>query len=543
MVMRWVWGALLAASLGAQTRDEVLAAMKKASSFYADQVSTGGGYHYYYAEDLSYGRSEHGDGLTQVETQREGTPRVGMAYLAAYEATGDRFYLEAARKAAQALVKGQLCSGGWDYIIEFDAAKRKQYPYRTEHDCSSAKAPQSPPTTLDDNVTQACVRLMMRVDKALGFQDAAIHEATEYALNSLLKAQYANGAWPQRFTTFPDPAQHPMKKASYPENVPKEWPGEVYRQHYTFNDNSISDAIDMMLEAARLYKDKRYLAAAERGGQFMLNAQMPEPQPAWAQQYDVNMHPVWARLFEPPSVTGGESQGILRTLMVLYRETGNRKYLEPIPRALAYLEKSVLPPADHAVEARARIRGPVLARFYELKTNRPLYITKGTQIQAKGMGSKRIDGYEVSYDDRSVINHYGVLISGAALPEIRKEYERLATADPGSIRRPETLSGLSPWDASRPERRGAQSVRALLETMDPRGAWLEDGVIGKADKIVSVFAAKPMVLTINDKPIEIKENDRIDLFQGTQPPRTRIIRSTTFAGNLEALAGWVRQNR
>ena len=85
--------------------------MRKAAEFYWKKVSTQGGYHYYYAEDLSYGRSEHGEGPTQIEVQREATPIVGLTYLRAWEITGDRFYLEAARAAAEALIQGQHCSG------------------------------------------------------------------------------------------------------------------------------------------------------------------------------------------------------------------------------------------------------------------------------------------------------------------------------------------------------------------------------------------------------------------------------------------------
>src|SRR5262245_64037036 len=102
------------------TRAQAESALRKAAEFYLKQVSTQGGYHLYYAEDLSYGRSEHGEGPTQIEVQREATPIVGLAYLHAFDATGDRFYLEAARAAANALVLGQQCSGGWDYLIEFD---------------------------------------------------------------------------------------------------------------------------------------------------------------------------------------------------------------------------------------------------------------------------------------------------------------------------------------------------------------------------------------------------------------------------------------
>ena len=291
----------------------------------------------------------------KVEVQRDGTPFVGMAYLDAYEATRDGYYLEAAREVARALVKGQYCSGGWDYFIEFDVQKRAQYPYRADERCGEG-TPARPErtTTLDDNVTQAAVRLLMRVDRDLGFNDAAIHEAAFFALDSLIKAQYPNGAWPQRYARFPDPSAFPVKLASYPDSWPRTWPGSNYIAHYTFNDDSIVDMIDAMLEAARIYKDPRYLVSAEKGGAFILLAQMPEPQPGWAQQYDRDMHPAWARRFEPPSITGGESRSVMKALLLLYRETGQRKYLEPVPRALAYYQRSVLPEVDNPSEIRRR---------------------------------------------------------------------------------------------------------------------------------------------------------------------------------------------
>jgi len=308
-------------------RADVERALRKTAEFYWKKVSTQGGYHYYYAEDLSYGRSEHGEGPTQIEVQREATPVVGLAYLRAWEATGDRFYLDAARAAAESLILGQHCSGGWDYIIEFDPEKRKQYPYRADNNCGVANGGRHY-TTLDDNVTQAAARLMMRVDRELKFEDKKLHEAVLFALDQLIKAQYPNGAWPQRYYQLADPAKFPVKKASYPDSWSRKWPGPDYRFLYTFNDNTISDLIDMFFEAWRIYGDERYRRAAEKGGGFILLAQMPEPQPAWAQQYDTEMRPAWARVFEPPSVTGGESQGVIRTLFVLYRETGDKK----IPR-------------------------------------------------------------------------------------------------------------------------------------------------------------------------------------------------------------------
>jgi hypothetical protein len=241
--------------------------------------------------------------------------------------------------------------------------------------------------------------------------------------------------------------------------------------------------------------------------------------------------------------------------MVLYRETGDRKYLEPIPRALDYLKKSILPPVDRYVEARARIRGPVLARFYELKTNRPLYITKGSRLSAAGLGSRLIDGYELSYSDESVITHYGVLVSGAGLAEIEEDYHALVKMDPRTIRRPEKLTGLSPWsERPRPKASRAElaaKARELISSMDSRGAWLTEGVIGKADRLVFLFSAREMVLRIGrgrsdgsaggrgrdeSQIIRLQENDTVEIFQGEDPPRERILSSQLFAQNLQTLA-------
>ncbi len=534
------------------SKEEVLQVLRKAVEFYRTRVAKEGGYHYYYAEDLSYGRSEHGEGPTQVEVQREATPIVGLSYLSAYEVTGDRYYLEAARDTAYALVKGQLCSGGWDYIIEFDPAKRKRYSYRADRKCDgpdNTSSAQDSPTTLDDNVTQAAVRLLMRVDLALDFKDQAIHDAVRYALAQLSKAQYPNGAWPQRYREFPDPAKFPVKQASYPATWSRTWPSAQYQQFYTFNDNTISDAIDLFLEAARIYNEPRYRSVAEKGGGFILLAQMPEPQPAWAQQYDLNMQPAWARLFEPPSVTGGESQGIIKTLFTLYRETGDKKYLEPAARALAYLRRSVLPPVEHRSEARARIPqgAPVLARFYELKTNKPLYITKGTQINVPGKPVMRVSGYELSYSDESVIRHYGVLVGGGELNAIAAELDYLSSADPATVKRPVKLHGLSPWSTLTRNRAAALRsdalITRLLSQLDSRGAWVETGSIGKTGQVVSVFAAKEMVVKIGDRVLPLKENETLEVYEGTERPRERIIRSSTFAEHVETLCAWLTANK
>jgi hypothetical protein len=186
----------------------------------------------------------------------------------------------------------------------------------------------------------------------------------------------------------------------------------------------------------------------------------------------------------------------------------------------------------------------VLARFYELQTNRPLYVTKGTRVAVKRGSSSLLDGYELTYDDSSVITHYGVLVNGDDLPAIETEYELLSKAKPASVRRPDDLHGLSPWSqhprVTPTAKALAARVAETIASMDARGAWTEIGNIGKSDKIVQVFAARDMVLQVGKQTIPVKENDTIELFQGKEPPRERVIRSQTFARNVDLLCDYLR---
>ncbi|MDA2927101.1 polysaccharide lyase [Acidobacteria bacterium AH-259-G07] len=401
-----------------------------------------GGYLWRYSEDLARREGERKATATMAWVQPPGTPSVGMVYLSAYEATGDAYYVEAARETAHALVKGQLRSAGWDYQIEFDPELRKHYAYRIDTGNEGGRNV----STLDDNTTQAALRLLMRVDRALDFKDKKIHEAVEYALTGLLKAQYPNGAWPQRYDRFPDPEQFPVRPASYSASWSRTYPGRNYRSYYTFNDNTIADMIDTMLEASRIYGEVRYKEAAEKAGGFILLAQMPEPQPAWAQQYDVNMHPAWARKFEPPAITGGESHGVMRTLLLLYRETGDKKYLEPLPPAIEYFRRSRLPDGR-------------LARFYELRTNKPLFFSRD---------------YKLTYSDADLPTHYAFKVQ-YGIESIAQEYKHLSTMDPaepkpaGTPSRPRLSANL------------IQQIKEVLAALDESGRWVEEGRLRSDD--------------------------------------------------------------
>lgn len=471
LVLSWTIGA--SAPAAEPLRDEAAKSLRRGIEFFRTSVAVEGTYLWNYSADLSLREGENKATHSQAWVQPPGTPSVGIALLSAWKATGDPYYLEAARETASGLVRGQLRSGGWHYAIQFDPAERRKHAYR-----DGGRADGRNVTTFDDDTTQAALRFLMRTDQALDFKDAKIHEAVTYAIHSIVQAQYPNGAWPQGYDQFPEPDDFAIKKASYPRDWPRTWPGsKQYWLKYTLNDNALATMIETLFEAARIYQNanpgKDDLAriarnSAEKAGGFLILAQMPEPQPAWAQQYDFEMHPSWARKFEPPSITGGESQQVLRILLNLYRETANPKYLEPIPRALAYLRRSRLP--------RGR-----LARFYELNTNKPLYFTRE---------------YQLTYDDSDLPTHYSFQV-GDSTERIAREYEHVKSLSPDQLRPGKSDSPPELSDAP------GEEVRAIIAAQDDRGAWVEDGRLK------------------------------------TSPETTRIIRSATFARNVETLGKYL----
>lgn len=406
-------------------RQQAVAAMKRAGTFYANDVASHGGYVYYYDVDLKRRWGEGEATPDQIWVQPPGTPTVGLAFLSAYDATGDVFYLSAAQRAAKALVVGQLKSGGWTNCVDFDPAGKRVALYRLGGKRGKNNS------SLDDGQTQSALTFLIRADEALGRRDSEIHEAAQIGLESLLAAQFPCGGFPQVWT---GPSQsQPIVKANFPAY---DWRTEgrikEYWNLYTLNDNVAVYAADTLLAAHAVYKDPKYLAALERLGEFLLLAQLPEPQPAWAQQYNYQMQPVWARRFEPPAVSGHESQHVIRLLMKIYRVTGEKKFLAPIPAALDYLSRSELP-------------GGQLARYYELKTNRPLYM------------ERRGDNYSLTYRDDNLPRHYGWKMD-SQVKDLRQEFEQ--------TQRGQASSAPKSVDAT------ARQVKQVMDSLSAEDCWI-----------------------------------------------------------------------
>ena len=446
---------------------EAESAARRAASFYRINVASHGGYVYHYSLDLSRQWGEGEATKDQIWVQPPGTPTVGLAYLQAWDATGEKLYLDAAREAAEALVYGQMKSGGWTNCIDFDPRGERVALYR------NGMGRGRNTSSFDDGQTASALLLLIRVDKALGFQHAQIHDAVQSGLAAVLAAQYPNGAFPQIWDDqeTPDP---PAVKAGYPEY---DWRTEgrikAYWHMYTLNDNIAGYITDTLIAAHEVYKENRYLEAVKRLGDFLLLAQMPDPQPGWAQQYNYDMQPIWARKFEPPGVSGDESQEAIETLMRISAVTADGKYLESIPRALAYLRRS-------------RLTDGRLARYYELRTNRPLYMVRQGKV------------YSLTYDDSRLPRHYGWKTE-SRLEELTRMYN-----DRKSGRTTSVETSTVPTDAD---------VRQIISELDDRGRW------------ISTF------------------NGGLHVGQLKLPIGTEYLASAVFSRNLETLGTYLRQNK
>ena len=424
--------------------EAVEAAMKKAMAAMR-RVSFAGGYAWHWPQDLSIAHGENRSSPSLIMMQPPGTPAMGLAFVEAYRATGDRLALQATREAAQSLMWCQMATGGWDSDFDYDPRKASRYHYRRDVEAGDTqRGGRHGGSTLDDEKTQSSLLFLLELAHTdAGKDDKELRAALKFGFDGLLAAQAPNGGWPQHYQGPADPTA-PVKKPTVPAEWPHVWPGVDYTGFYTLNDNNIKVTIDLLLRAHELEHDERYLKAAVRAGEFLLLAVLPDPQPVWAQQYNREMEPVWARKFEPPAACTIESEGALMALFELWLATNDQRWLAPMKPALAWFDK-------------VRLADVQWARFYELGTDRPLYCKANT--------------YEVTFEDKDLPSHYGFK-SGPSfasnLDKLRKQLMMTREEILAKRARPTTPRK---WASVAKDK--VTKVLDALKTQDKKGWWIE----------------------------------------------------------------------
>jgi hypothetical protein len=450
---RWLPATLIVASLlatvptGAEVeRDRILAAMKRATTFMVDRVSTNGGYVWSYLPDLSrrWGELEARD--TQIWLQPPGTATMGHLFLDAYHATGDEYYYGAAERVAAALIWAQHPAGGWNYLADFagDRSLREWYDtigrnaWRMEefqHYWGNA--------TFDDAGTAESSKFLLRmyVEK----RDPGYRPALENAIRFVLDSQYPLGFWPQRF-----PLQYEFSHHGLPD----------YTSYATFNDDVAGENIDFLLLCYQALGDPRVLDAITRGMHAFRVAQQGDPQPGWALQYTLDVKPAAARTYEPKALSTHTTAANIGLLLRFYRLTGDTRFLARIPEALDWLEGLRSPPGTGTGSG-------MYPTFVEIGTNRPLYVHR--------KGSNIVNGrYYVDYSPEKTLAHYGAF-RRIDVGSLRRQLAELQAVPPADVVRD---SPLAPGAGMKPlpkyfvaEAAGALTAAEAVSALNAEGYW------------------------------------------------------------------------
>ena len=451
-------------------KEEVKEAMLRATRYMMDSVSNEGGFVWEYLADGSrrWGELE-APYRSMVWIQPPGTPTMGHMMMDAYNMTGDDYYYEQALKICRLLARVQHPEGGWNYVEDLNGADELKTFYSTvgrqawrleefQHYYGNC--------TFDDGATSACATLLLRTYMVK--HDADVKAALDKVVAFVLKSQYSNGGWPQRYPLMYD---HVFEGK------------EDYSSFVTLNDDVMCDNIDFLLMCWQELGRKDLLRPVRKAMDLAARLQLPEPLAGWADQYFAkSLQPAHARSYEPRSVNTGTTPRMIRIMMDYYRITGDEKFLKGVPKAIDFLRSQAL--CDSVASRWERpSRDPksiLVPRFLNPEDGKPLYVHRH--------GSNVGNGHYFTSDDiAGTIGHYSsaVYVNPDAL---QKEYDRLvamgkdeATAESPLLHPSENkampryvcFSPAAMAGGPRHDRdHRSQTAQDVMRMMQPNGCWL-----------------------------------------------------------------------
>ena len=303
----------------------------------------------------------------------------------------DEWYASAeALRIADNVLLYQRRSGGWPKNI--DMAK----PLSDSGKASLLRDQKKTDSTIDNGATYTQLSFLARVWTAQ--RQERHRESFLKGFDYLLKAQYPNGGWPQ---FYPDLSG--------------------YYKHITYNDDAMIGVMKLLRDVARAkpvyaFVDEARRASAaravEKGIECILKTQVVVNgrRTVWCAQHDeVTFAPAAARKFEVISLSGGESVGIVRFLMSV--GDPSPAVVEAVEAAIAWFEQSQLkgikwiekrdasqPGGIDRVVIQDPAGGPIWARFYEIGSNRPIFVGRD--------GVVRYSVAEIEHERRTGYNWY-----------------------------------------------------------------------------------------------------------------------------------------
>ncbi len=286
---------------------------------------------------------------------------------------------------ADEIVKYQLSDGGW----------RKDMTVSTSGSWGKS--------TIDNNTTTSQIIVLAKVYKQTN--NSKYLTACQKGIDLLLNGQYSNGGWPQIFN---DPG--------------------TYHAHITYNDNAMINVMNLLTNVSKKSGDFSFIdstrasrakTAVEKGIDCILKTQIVVNgvKTAWCQQHDEKtLKPTSGRSYELPSICSSESVGIVNYLKTI--ENPSPEVIDSINSAIAWFKKvqingiKVVNTGNDRIVVSDPSAPPIWARFYEIGTNRPMFVDRD--------GSIHYNLSEISQERRTGYAWYGdwpkKLVESAPVP-------------------------------------------------------------------------------------------------------------------------------
>ena len=317
-----------------------------------------------------------------------------------------RYEASNVRAIADNIVLFQKVNGGWPKNYDMMAILSD-----VQKD-SVLRAKRLANTTFDNGTTYTHVAYLAKAYKLAS--DKRYRDAALRGLDFILKAQYENGGWPQYF---------PLENN--------------YSRHITYNDGAMGGILKVLKEIAEnspVYnfvdnqRRRQLRVAYQKGIDCILRTQIRDngKLTAWCQQHDeISLAPVWARKFEPPCISNGESAGLVLLLMSI--KNPENRIVEAVKSAVQWFEDSkiyntkVVTVKASPMDSRYRhsetdrviqtdsTAPPIWTRYYELGTHRPMFCNRDSKVvySLAEVERERRDGYAwYVYSPQEVLNQY-----------------------------------------------------------------------------------------------------------------------------------------
>lgn len=250
--------------------------------------------------------------------------------------------------------------------------------------------------TIDNGATTLPMQFLAFMVAATG--DERYRQAFQRGLDYLFAAQYPNGGFPQFFPALP----------------------KGYDRHITYNDQAMIRVLRLMRDIASQVPPFTFIddqvrrkaySSVEKGIECILRTQVREKGQlqVWCAQHDeITLAPAWARKYEPPSLSGSESVGIVQFLMEMPHPSA--EVITAVESAIAWFRASAIKgirkerfinsdgqPDIRVVSDPTAL--PLWARFYELDTHRPIFLGRDSTFHYQ-FG-------EIEYERRMGYNYLG----------------------------------------------------------------------------------------------------------------------------------------